>query len=256
MKLTVVTVCFNSAKTIGKCMDSVLKLDTNDYEYVIVDGKSTDNTLSIIEGYKSSFYSKNVDLRIVSEKDSGIYNAMNKAIELARGDWIIFLNSDDFFLNIISVFDILEGVSDEIDIVYGDVMVSSYGVMTLQKPRNLERLRSGNEMPFCHQSTFVRNATLKKYRFDECYRIIADIDLFLRMYEDKLLFLYKPICVSVFSNEGLSQTHRIESIKEGKRLLINHKCYGFKRRVLLNTYLLWYNVKPYLPQFVLTALKL
>ena len=125
----------------------------------------------------------------------------------------------------------------------------------LQKPRNLERLKSGTEMPFCHQSTFVRKEILERYRFDEKYRIIADIDAFLRMYEDGLSFSYKPECVSVFSNDGISQTQRVKSIKEGKILLKNHNCYGIDRKIVLNMYLIWYKVKKYLPKSVVAIMR-
>lgn len=255
MTLTVVTVCYNSSKTISRCIESVLRLNNIEHEYLIVDGESKDNTLEIIAKYRTSFEEKNIPLRVISEKDTGIYNAMNKAIDLANGDWIIYLNSDDYFYDRDSVAKILDGIKDNVDVLYGDVMVATSDRIIMQKPRDLERLKSGTEMPFCHQSTFVRRDILQKYRFDEKYKIIADIDSFLRMYEDGLIFKYLPICIAVFSNDGLSQTQRVSSIKEGKRLLMSHKCYGIDRMVDLNVHIIWYTIKGYLPKKLLRKIR-
>lgn len=248
MILTVVTVCFNSSKTIGRCIESVLALSDVTFEYIVIDGKSSDCTLEIIESYRTQFEAKKIPFRMISEKDTGIYNAMNKAIDMANGQWIIYLNSDDYFYNSESVANVIKKADENIAVLYGDVMVATSDDMFLQKPRDLSRLKSGTEMPFCHQSTFVRKNILQHYRFDENYRIIADIDVFLRMYEDCLNFLYVPECIAVFSNDGLSQTQRIKSIKEGKRLLKNHDCYTINKRIDLNSHLIWYRIKKYLPK--------
>ena len=255
MTLTVVTVCFNSSKTISRCIESVLSLNNVTFEYIIIDGKSTDNTLEIIESYRTLFEAKQIPLRIISEKDTGIYNAMNKAIDIAKGQWVIYLNSEDYFYDSESIARIINSVNDNVAVLYGDVMVATSEINFLHKPRNLERVKSGTEMPFCHQSTFVRKEILERYRFDEKYRIIADIDAFLRMYEDGLSFSYKPECVSVFSNDGISQTQRVKSIKEGKILLKNHNCYGIDRKIVLNMYLIWYKVKKYLPKSVVAIMR-
>lgn len=255
MTLTVVTVCFNSSKTIGRCIESVLALNHVTFEYVIIDGKSTDDTLVIIEKYRKQFEAKQIPFRVISEKDTGIYNAMNKAIDMANGQWVIYLNSDDYFYNNESVANIVNNVDENVAVLYGDVMVATSDEIFLQKPRDLSRLKSGTEMPFCHQSTFVRKVILQHYRFDESYRIIADIDAFLRMYEDGLNFLYVPECVAVFSNDGLSQTQRVKSIIEGKRLLKNHDCYVIGKRIDLNCHLIWYKIKKYLPKSFVAFLR-
>jgi len=243
MKLTVATVCFNSEKTISRCIESVLNIQSNDFEYLIIDGKSNDHTVEIAESYKGTFAKRNIIYKIVSEEDTGIYNAMNKAAFLASGDWIIYLNSDDFFYKQDGIQQFLSNSYDDFEVVYGDVMVLKNGEMYLQKPRELDRLKSGSEMPFCHQSTFTKINVLRQYTFDESYRIIADIDSFLRMYEDGLHFSYIPICISVFSNDGISQTNRIASIIEGKKLLKSHRCYSIGKMVELNLRILWYGMK-------------
>lgn len=255
MKLSVVTVCFNAEKTICRCIESVLGIDKIDYEYLIIDGKSTDNTVKYARQYEDEFNKKGVPYRIITEKDNGIYDAMNKGIQIAQGEWVLYLNSDDIFcsnkcLNVFFEMDLYT-----YDVVYGDVVVRENNTLRYQKAKNLELLYSGTEMPFCHQSTFTKKNILQKYMFNTAYKIIADIDLFLSMYEDKAKFLYIPGEISIFSNDGISQTHRYESIKEGKTLLKNHKKYTLKKRIILNTYLLYYKTKKYIPKSILVRIK-
>ena len=94
MFLSIITVCYNSAGTIRQTFESVLQQDFNDYEYIVVDGASTDGTLGIIQEYLPKFNGK---MRYVSEKDNGIYDAMNKGIRMAQGEVIGLVNSDDFY---------------------------------------------------------------------------------------------------------------------------------------------------------------
>ena len=88
MNLTVVTVCFNAEATIAATFESVLRQEYMDYEYLVIDGKSTDNTMDIVEEYSQRFKEKGISFRMVSEKDHGIYDAMNKAIKMAKATWI------------------------------------------------------------------------------------------------------------------------------------------------------------------------
>lgn len=250
MKLSIVTVCFNAEKTIKRCMESVYCLNSSDFEYIIIDGKSIDNTLLIIQTFYPKFKEKNIDFKIISEKDSGIYNAMNKAIDLANGEWVIFLNSDDYFSDRNSIKTFMENNYKNYDVVYGDVIVKKQNNMIYQKARSLRLLRSGTEMPFCHQSTFTKLNILKKYRYNENYRIIADIDLYLRIFENEGKFYYLPEYITIFSDTGLSQTHRIESIFEGKHLLKAHDCYSLDRIIVLNGYIIWYKFKKIIPKYI------
>jgi len=98
LKFTVVTAVFNAEDVIEKTIKSVLNQTYTPYEYLIIDGKSSDKTVEIIRKYSKHFEEKNITLKIVSEKDNGIYNAMNKGIDLAEGDFISFLNATSIFL--------------------------------------------------------------------------------------------------------------------------------------------------------------
>lgn len=99
MLLTVVTVCYNAENTIKKTMDSVIRQTWNrEIEYLIVDGKSTDKTINIIEESVKDF-PKHMSYEYISERDRGVYDAMNKAAAQARGEWILYMNADDYFVD-------------------------------------------------------------------------------------------------------------------------------------------------------------
>ena len=97
MLTSIITVCYNSEKTIKRTMDSVLAQTVAPYEYIIIDGKSTDGTLNIIEEYRPLFSAKGIKLVLTSEEDEGIYDAMNKGIDKAEGDIVGIINSDDYY---------------------------------------------------------------------------------------------------------------------------------------------------------------
>ena len=97
MKISVVTVAFNEEKNIGKTIESVLNQTSNAIEYIICDGKSTDRTVERANSYKERFAKKGIEYIVNSEKDSGIYDGMNKGIDIATGDYIFFLNAGDWF---------------------------------------------------------------------------------------------------------------------------------------------------------------
>ena len=120
MKISIITVTYNSSKTLADTINSVLLQSHTDFEYIIIDGKSTDETLNIIEKYEPEFKGK---LKWISEQDHGIYDAMNKGIKIATGDIIGILNSDDFFSksNILEIINATFNNDRQIDAIYGDV---------------------------------------------------------------------------------------------------------------------------------------
>ena len=114
MKISIITVCFNAEDTISDTIQSVLSQDYEDVEYIIVDGKSTDRTLKIIQ-------SKQKRIKLISEKDQGIYDAMNKGINIASGDVIGILNADDVYKNKQVLSDVMNAFKNNVSIVYGDI---------------------------------------------------------------------------------------------------------------------------------------
>lgn len=121
-KITVVTVCFNASETIKSTIESVLNQNYYDFEYVIVDGKSKDDTYKIVESYDKKFEEKNIKYMHNSEKDNGIFDAMNKAANIANGEWIIYMNADDTFYDNSVLSNISKYLKDNADVVYGNTI--------------------------------------------------------------------------------------------------------------------------------------
>ncbi len=181
MKVSIVTVCFNSEQTIRDTLESVVSQSYEDIEYIIVDGASTDGTLAIVDEFKDRI------ARVVSEPDGGIYDAMNKGISLATGDLVGLLNSDDFFASENAVSEIVECFrgNDELDIVFGDlVYVNSKTDSTVRRFYSSRRfrpwkLRFGFMPP--HPATYVRKRVYDNFGlYSLDYRIASDYEMFVR----------------------------------------------------------------------------
>lgn len=208
MLFSIVTICYNSEKTIERTLRSVAMQKFTDYEHIIIDGASTDQTLAIIKAQN------NVRCRIISEADNGIYNAMNKGLTHAKGDYIIYLNSDDFLASDQSLH-YLASCADDSDIILGHTQFNSEKKRWFPRRKYrgtsaFERLISYGIMP-PHPSTAVRTALMREIGgFDEQYRVSADFDLFAR------LFLTKNVtcsavdqCITYFTEGGLSTRQTI-----------------------------------------------
>lgn len=176
IKITIVTVSYNAHKTIEETIKSVINQTYSNIEYIIIDGNSKDNTVEIIKRYsnKVSYW--------ISEPDCGIYDAMNKGIMKATGEWIIFMNSGDTFIhnNILKeVFS--NSIPNNIHVLYGAYQTKNGNIISNSiPPRPIENLIF--EMPFCHQSCFVRTFIIKKELFNLDYKIAADYYFFRSLY--------------------------------------------------------------------------
>lgn len=211
-KITVITVCYNAAATIRNTIESVLIQDYKNYEYIVVDGASEDETLSIAETYRKDFDSKNVPLSVVSEKDNGIYDAMNKAIDMASGDWIVFMNADDSFYNADSIRLVFERDLNGCSVVYGDcVRIDGNGAypMKANPPETLPK-----QMPFMHQAVFTKADLCKKYKFDLSYKLCADYDMFFKLYSLGYKFKQADVTVCNYSIRGISGCALLDAQKE------------------------------------------
>jgi glycosyltransferase involved in cell wall biosynthesis len=183
MKITIITVCYNSAKTIGHTLRSVREQTHDDIEHIIVDGGSSDNTLEVVAAEGPHV------VELVSEKDNGIYDAMNKGIQLATGDVVAFLNADDFYKD----RDVLARVAkvmqvEQLDALYGDVeFFRSSEQDTVARRYNSGRFTAGRLgwgwMP-AHPALFVRRALFKRYGvFRTDYRIAGDFEFVARVFQ-------------------------------------------------------------------------
>ena len=183
MKISIITATFNSASTIKDTFESVLKQTYKDIEYIVVDGLSKDNTVDIIKEYEPKF---NGRMRWISEKDKGLYDAMNKGIAMATGDVVGILNSDDFYTSDDALAVIADTIKDKsIDAVYGDIhfvndndlnkCVRYYSSAIFK--RSLMRI---GLMP-AHPSFYCRREVYTKYGpFNTSYKIGADFESLLR----------------------------------------------------------------------------
>lgn len=220
--VTIITVCYNSEKTIERTIKSVLNQTFNNYEYIFIDGMSTDNTNSIIDKYKKQFEEKGVPVTHIIEKDEGIYDAMNKGAELANGVWVNYMNSDDYFYTNKILEEIFTNNSyEDVDVIYGDTRYIKEDEEYIEKGKSIDTITY--HIPFCHQSAFVKSYLQKKYRFNKKYKISADYDFFLNLYLKRKKFIYLPITISNFSFGGISNSNLIDTYKEDSEVKHNYK---------------------------------
>lgn len=187
--LSVVTVCYNSGKTIERTLKSVVDQTFTDYEYIIIDGCSTDDTLSIIDGYREKFK----HLEIVSEPDNGIYEAMNKGIVRAKGTIIALLNSDDWLENN-ALEKVYAAYNGEEEIITGSLNFwydeSRYLVYETSLDR-FERMKKKHLSPIRHPATFVPLSVYHKVGlFNVGYKIIGDTDFIYRCIDCNVKFKF------------------------------------------------------------------
>lgn len=204
MKISIITVCFNSAKTIESTILSVLEQTYHNTEYIIIDGNSTDKTVSIIKKYEN-----NIAL-VKSEPDKGLYDAMNKGIKLATGDVIGILNSDDTFYN----KNVLKNIADfhqnnNIDASFGNIVQHKNGkIIRIYNSSNWlpDKLKIGFMPP--HPSVFFKKALFEKlgyYRLD--FIAGADYELITRFFlKNSLTYKYSGITTTSMAIGGISSS--------------------------------------------------
>lgn len=206
-KYSIIVVTLNNAEGLRRTLESILQLSYPHREVIIIDGLSSDSTPDVVEEYGI------VVTKYVSEKDTGVYNAMNKGLQYVTGDYVVYMNSGDVFAS----HDTLDTVNSyDADIILGD---SVYGDSThrLQYDMTLYELMS---IGINHQSTYYRTEVIKKYRFDESYRIIADLKSVAEPYvRDHCTLAYVPQILSLCEAQGMSKKHWRISVEERRRII-------------------------------------
>jgi glycosyltransferase involved in cell wall biosynthesis len=219
MKVTIITVSFNSDKTIADTIQSVLSQDYKDIEYIIIDGLSKDNTINIVNSFGEKI------AKFVSEKDKGLYDAMNKGIDLATGEIIGVLNSDDFYANNQVISKIITLFKPEVDAVYADLVY----VAAQDKTKIIRTWKSGEYssglflkgwMP-PHPTFFVRKSVYTKFgNYTDKLRSAADYELMLRLiHKNKIKVAYLPEVAVHMRTGGVSNAslkNRIKANREDK----------------------------------------
>jgi glycosyltransferase involved in cell wall biosynthesis len=210
--ISIITVVYNNASGLEDTINSVINQSYKNIEYIVIDGNSTDGTLEVI-----NMYSDYID-KMISEPDNGIYDAMNKGIDLANGDYIIFLNSGDIFYdnNVLSAV-----FSNKVysDVIFGN-HCQDFGSYKSFRKSNFPSVK--DPMPFCHQSVFVKTEILKKYKFNLKYKICSDRDQFIRIFKLTPSYKYFNITISQIEAFGTSNKNRIATLKELKRIYISN----------------------------------
>ncbi|WP_349831940.1 glycosyltransferase family 2 protein, partial [Bacteroides fragilis] len=207
LRITVITVCRNSVDTIERTFTSVLNQHYLPYEYIVIDGASNDGTLGIILKYQQLFEAKNVLFQYVSEPDKGLYDAMNKALPYVTGDWVHYLNSDDFYYDNKTLYNMsLFLAKTQKDIVAGNMFISSENKRTkLCRPSIIPRkLAMLFTCPFQQPATFVKATLMKNTRFDTAYRNSADYKLWVQLILEGIQYEYVNVNVTVFNVGGAS----------------------------------------------------
>lgn len=203
MKFSVITVVFNAEKQIRKTIESVLNQDYPPYEYLIFDGNSTDQTVAVAREYCEAFDLRGITYRIVVEKDTGIYNAMNKGIIAATGDFLSFLNAGDWYQE-----DALANVrkfylEETFDLTYGGLnYINPNGSVTI-KMSKLDTFPVTSRH-WNHPSMFLCRDIYQKYGYDESYLAYADFALYLKLRQDGTKIRVIDKVLTNFVADGIS----------------------------------------------------
>jgi glycosyltransferase involved in cell wall biosynthesis len=228
MKVSIITVAYNSEQTIEDTIKSVLSQDFSEIEYIIIDGGSTDGTIEIVNRYKNEI------TKIVSEPDKGIYDGMNKGVALATGDIVGILNSDDFYSNDTVISNVVAQFTDGIDAVYADLVY----VDQVQTSKIIRKWISGEYVHGAfkkgwmppHPTLFVKNEIYKKYgSYSLELKSAADYEFMLRViHKHKIKLNYLPEIIVQMRAGGVSNASFKNRIKANKEDRLAWKMNGLK----------------------------
>lgn len=233
MKVSIITVSYNSEKTIQKTFHSILAQEVLPEEYILIDGGSTDGTLGIAEKFRPKFQQKGIAFRLISEPDKGIYDAMNKGIRLAEGDIIGIINSDDWYEPCAVRTAVKTMEKTGCDVVFGAIrMWKRDGSNFVKKPRlrNFQTSRDWN-----HPTMFVKRAIYRKYPFRN-KGIHDDYGCYLKMRKEGC-----KICISdeVMANFRMGGKSNHRSLQEAGRRIEDRYLWCYRT----NGYSRWYIVE-------------
>lgn len=215
MRFSIITVTYNAEDVVRPTVKSVVDQEFKDYEYIIIDGESDDRTLSIVEEFRSSISI------LVSESDKGIYDAMNKGLKLASGEYILFLNAGDRLYSANTLTHFNNQISSDTHIISGDYVIventgDAYGNYITTQPclvRNLKR-----DFYSCHQSIFIRSSIFCD--FDLSYKILSDyknvLDASRRCEQEQIMHVNEPIVY--YLKGGVSDRRFLQNMTERIKL--------------------------------------
>lgn len=197
-KITVGTVCYNAEGVIENLIKSVLSQTYGNIEFVIVDGASKDGTIDVINRYKDK-----IDT-IVSEPDKGIYDAMNKLLTYATGDYLIFMGADDVFYNNDVIANMASKMTDKDSVYYGSVIFKGIGTKHWGKFNKVKWATTN----VCHQAIFYPHRVYSTHAYDVRYKIYADYAYNLQLLKENVKFEYVDIITVLYNMSGASATNK------------------------------------------------
>ncbi|MDB5121088.1 MAG: hypothetical protein JWN56_2306 [Sphingobacteriales bacterium] len=217
-KLSVITVVYNSVGDIERTILSIVNQTYSNIEYIVIDGNSTDGTLSVIEKYKSNI------THLISEKDAGIYDAMNKGLRLATGDYVLFMNSGDEIYDPETVTNVFAS-SPDADIYYGETEMydqqwKSLGQRRHTAPENFTWKSFKYGMSISHQAIYIKRSLVELY--DLNYKLSSDIDWVLKAAKKTKKIVNTRMYVAKYLVGGMSKSKHRESLKERFEIFTKH----------------------------------
>lgn len=232
---SIITVVFNDRAGLKRTIKSVYNQSFDNYEYIIVDGASKDGTVELARESTREFQKKGIELKVISEPDKGIYDAMNKGTNNSNGQWLLFLNAGDVLVS----NDVLSKVSkltdEQSNVIFGNTIYRYRDMYKEIDPPEMRCLENFDEI--CHQSTFIKRETMMALKYDCLYPIRADYDFFLRLFKSGGKFKKIPITISVFEIGGASSKGDYSMLYEGLKVkydegLLSKKKYQNERKKL------------------------
>ena len=218
MLFSIITVTYNASPRLKRTIQSIISQSYPDIEYIIIDGNSTDGTLALIKKYQSAI------TRCISEPDKGLYDAMNKGLKIASGDYVWFINAGDRLYSETTVREIVDLLENGKlpDVIYGETEIidkqgSSLGMRRLKAPENLSWKSFRMGMLVCHQSFLVKRSIAELY--DLQYQFTADFDWCIRCLKKADTVFNTHLILSQFLEAGLSADNRKEALKERYRIM-------------------------------------
>lgn len=253
MTFSIITITYNAQSVLKPTLDSVAAQTFRDVEHLIVDGASKDSTVAIADEYKQQAEQSGINVIIKSERDRGIYDAMNKGLQMATGNYVVFLNAGDRLASANTLYNINKVIehNGNPDVVYGDTDLidaegNYLGERHLSTPKTLTWRSFRHGMVVCHQAFYVRRTLAQQHTYDLSYRFSADVDWCIRCMKQahKLVRVEQTPpaergeVIALYLREGTTTANHKASLKE--RFNVMRKHYGIGSTLAMH---LWFCVR-------------
>jgi glycosyltransferase involved in cell wall biosynthesis len=244
MKISIITVTYNAASVLKRTLDSVKAQSWQQIEHLIIDGASKDETVSMAETYKAQCP---YEVVILSEPDKGLYDAMNKGLRLATGDYLVFLNAGDTLHAADTLETIVRSAQPLPGVLYGDTAITDeqgkfLHLRRLRPPKKLSWKSFRQGMLVCHQAFYALTDIAKNLPYDPRYRYSADVDWCIRVMKEaqkrQLPLVNTQAILADYQEEGQTTIHHRDSLKERFDVMRRH--YGLFSTVMMH---LWFAVR-------------